>query len=134
MDCWTTTARFKERPRSRDICFERRYGVSIGDADDGLSCQVDYGVDLILAQHSLEHGLIANVTANDLYFFYQATTNQFRLRYPISYETDNIRAALRKVMHERPTDQSSGASHQSRPINPEAVHSQTFHGGCPWAQ
>ena len=80
---------------------------------------MNYGVDLIFAEHSLQNRLIAHIAAHNLHLVYQTCAHQFTLRYPVAHEAHHVGACLEQSSHEPAAKQSTSARHESRTVLPE---------------
>src|SRR5207249_2221817 len=91
------------------------------------------GVNLILSQAALEKGLISNIPSNYTNAFDNAGAYEFRFRYPVANQAQNIRTRIPQPLYE-PTAQQAGASgHKDRTMAPKTlIHHQFFQGALPF--
>src|SRR6185295_1387560 len=91
-------------------------------------------INFVLAQHPFQKFLIANVTANDFYFLNHVGLKQFTLRYPVSHQTNDVRAKLIELAYQPCSDKPRRPGNESWAILPKLAvdhYAQTFQGGCP---
>ena len=96
-DLGAAPAGFQQRPCPLDVGLERRDGVAVGDADDGLRRQMKDGVDLMFAQRPLQQRLVAHVAAHQFDFVDHAAADQFALRHPVAHQADDVRPGRHAV-------------------------------------
>ncbi len=88
---WTSPAGLEQRPGAADVALERRNGIPVGHADDGLRRQVEHRVDLVLAEYALDQRLVADVATHSGDSAEEPAAHELTLRHPVTQETDDLR-------------------------------------------
>ncbi len=135
----TSPRGLEQRPRPADVRVERRHGVPIGDADDGLRGEVEDRIDFILAQRAFHEMLIAHVAADDIHARERVGREECAARHPVAHERRDVGAFIEQPPDEPAAEQAGGAGDQDGPVTPVRcrfllAHFHFFHGGAPPAQ
>jgi len=115
----TAATRFEQPPGARDVAFERRNWIAVGDTDNRLRREMNDGVDLILTKRTFHRLLIAPVAAHDFHPLQQRALDQFALRHPVAQEANYVSVRSQQSPHKPTTKQSTRARDEHRPILPE---------------
>ena len=105
---------------------------------DGLGGEVHDGADLVLAQGTLEEGLVGDVAGDDLDAMDVARAMELGLGDAVADEADDVGAGLEESADEPGADESCGSGDEGGAVAPEVGglgggHAQVFQGAGPEA-
>ena len=100
---------------------ERAERVAHGVLDDRLRREVEHGVDLVLGQHALDQAAVLDVAAHAHAPLEVAGGDERRVGHLVADDHDHPRAARQQRARQPRAEETGGAGHEHRSIDPEAV-------------